>query len=412
MISTATDAVTATEAGSPVPSQKPRVAAAMAMTTGTNTAAIRSARRWTGALPACASWTRRAIWASLVSAPTRVARTTSRPPALTVPPVTASPGTDFEGNRLTGEQRSVDRRRAVFDHTVGGDLVTGPHHEAIADDERVDSDAVLGVVIAEHDDVLGAQLEQGTKRRSGVALGAGLQVAAGEDQRRHPGSDLQEDLARRHVAVGDQAEAVLQAGFPGVAEEQGVQRPPEGGEHTDGDQGVHRRRGVAQVDPGRAVERPGSPHDHRGGEGQRQPLPVVELEEREHAEGDDRQRQDRRHDQAAPGLVDAMVVGHVGVGPSGLGPRDMGVIAGGPDGGNEIIDAHGRGGPHPRFLGGEVDGGLHAIELVEALLDPRRARRARHPIDLQVDLEVVAVGDGRRHRVVSSHGHRDRSPAR
>ena len=61
------------------------------MTTGTNTAEIRSASRCTGALPTCAFFTRRATWASWVSAPIRVARTTRRPPALTHPPVTASP---------------------------------------------------------------------------------------------------------------------------------------------------------------------------------------------------------------------------------------------------------------------------------------------------------------------------------
>ena len=52
----------------------------------------RSARRWTGALPDWASVTSRAIWASAVSLPTLVARTTRRPPALTVAPATSSPG--------------------------------------------------------------------------------------------------------------------------------------------------------------------------------------------------------------------------------------------------------------------------------------------------------------------------------
>ena len=55
MISTATAAVKANAGDSPVPSQKPRVAAAKAITVGTNTAATRSARRCTGALPAWAS---------------------------------------------------------------------------------------------------------------------------------------------------------------------------------------------------------------------------------------------------------------------------------------------------------------------------------------------------------------------
>ena len=67
------------------------------MTTGTNTAETRSASRCTGALPDCAASTRRAICASWVSAPTRVARTTSRPPALTVAPTTESPGPTSTG---------------------------------------------------------------------------------------------------------------------------------------------------------------------------------------------------------------------------------------------------------------------------------------------------------------------------
>ena len=67
------------------------------MTTGTKTPEMRSASRWTGALPVCASSTRRAIWASAVSAPTLVARTISRPPALTVAPAISMPGETSTG---------------------------------------------------------------------------------------------------------------------------------------------------------------------------------------------------------------------------------------------------------------------------------------------------------------------------
>ena len=72
MMSTATAAVNARSAA-PVAaavSQNPRVAAAKAITTGTKTAETRSASRSTGALPVCASSTKRAIRASAVSAPT------------------------------------------------------------------------------------------------------------------------------------------------------------------------------------------------------------------------------------------------------------------------------------------------------------------------------------------------------
>ena len=64
---------------------------------GTNTPEIWSARRWTGALPAWASATMRPICASVVSEPTRVARTSRDPHVLTVAPVTASPGAASTG---------------------------------------------------------------------------------------------------------------------------------------------------------------------------------------------------------------------------------------------------------------------------------------------------------------------------
>ncbi len=109
MISTATAAVNANVALSPVPSQKPSVATAIAITIGTKTPETRSASRCTGALPDCAAVTSRAIWASAVSAPTFVARTTSRPPALTVAPATSSPGSTSTG---TGSPVSIDMSTA------------------------------------------------------------------------------------------------------------------------------------------------------------------------------------------------------------------------------------------------------------------------------------------------------------
>ncbi len=96
-ISTATAAVKAAAAPPPTASQTPSVAAARAITAGTKTADTRSASRWTGATPDCASVTRRAICERAVSAPTRVARTSRRPPALTVAPATSSPGPTSTG---------------------------------------------------------------------------------------------------------------------------------------------------------------------------------------------------------------------------------------------------------------------------------------------------------------------------
>ena len=97
MISTATAAVNANVGLCPVPSQKPRVATASMNTAGTKIPEIRSASRCTGALPVCASVTRRAICASAVSPPILVARTISRPPALIVAPAISEPGPTSTG---------------------------------------------------------------------------------------------------------------------------------------------------------------------------------------------------------------------------------------------------------------------------------------------------------------------------
>ena len=92
MISTATAAVNAAVALCPVRSQPARVSSDRPMTIGTKIVATRSARRCTGALPVCACSTMRAMRASWVWAPTSVARTIRRPPALMVAPMTRSPG--------------------------------------------------------------------------------------------------------------------------------------------------------------------------------------------------------------------------------------------------------------------------------------------------------------------------------
>mmetsp|Transcript_61810 Transcript_61810/g.146297 ORF Transcript_61810/g.146297 Transcript_61810/m.146297 type:complete len:219 (-) Transcript_61810:3343-3999(-) len=76
----------------PVPSPQPSsVRAAMPMTTGTNTALTWSTSRWIGAFFACADSTSRTMRARVDSAPTAVVRMSSRPSALTEPPVTRSP---------------------------------------------------------------------------------------------------------------------------------------------------------------------------------------------------------------------------------------------------------------------------------------------------------------------------------
>ena len=128
--------------------------------------------------------------------------------------------------------------------------------------------------VAQHGDVLGAQLEQGPQRRAGPPLGAGLEVAAGQDEGGDPGGGLEVDVAGAVGARDGELERVRHAGHAGGAEEQRVQRPAERGERAERDQGVHGGGAVPQVGPGGPVERPAAPDDDRRGQGERQPLPV------------------------------------------------------------------------------------------------------------------------------------------
>jgi hypothetical protein len=83
------------------------------------------------------------------------------------------------------------------DRAVGGDLLARADDEPVADHQLVDRhphlDRALWAV-AQHGDVLGAHVEQGAQRGAGGALGLGLEVAAGEDERRDRGGDLEVDV--------------------------------------------------------------------------------------------------------------------------------------------------------------------------------------------------------------------------
>ena len=60
--------------------------------------------------------------------------------------MTAVARADLDGDRFAGEQRRVDRRRALLDDAVGGDLLAGTDDEPVADGELADRDATLGAV--------------------------------------------------------------------------------------------------------------------------------------------------------------------------------------------------------------------------------------------------------------------------
>ena len=115
MISTASPALNAVEAGDPASSQPARVAAAHARTAGTKMPLIRSATRWIAAFSACASSTSLISRDSWVSAPVLTARTTIRPVSTMVPPMTASPSPASPG---TDSPVIVERSMAVWPNST------------------------------------------------------------------------------------------------------------------------------------------------------------------------------------------------------------------------------------------------------------------------------------------------------
>ena len=168
-------------------------------------------------------------------------------------------GPDLDRDRLAGEQAHVHGRGALLDDPVGGDLLARTHHEAVSDLQLFDGHAALVAVGVEHGDVLGAELEQRRQGRAGAALGARLEVAPGEDERRHDRRRLQVDLVGAGAGLGDQVEAHAHVRHAGVADEQRVERPQPRGQDADRDERVHRRRAVLEIRPRRLVERPRRP---------------------------------------------------------------------------------------------------------------------------------------------------------
>ena len=224
-----------------------------------------------------------------MSAPTRVARDHQAAAGVDGGTDDGVTGADLDGDRFAGEHRGVDGGGALLDDSVGGDLLPGAYDEPVADRELVHRDAHL-CPVAEDGDVLGAHVEQRPQRRTGLSLGAGLEVAAGDDEGGDGRGDFEVDVDAR-FPVGEEVERHPHPGHPGVGEQQRPQRPQPGGRDPDRDQGVHGGRAVTGVGHGRAVERPGTPHDDGRGQGQGDPLPVVELERRDHRHGEDRHGQ-------------------------------------------------------------------------------------------------------------------------
>ena len=226
--------------------------AASAITIGTNTPEMRSASRCTGALPDCASVTRRRdLRERGVGADARRAHDEAAAD-VDVAPATSSPGLDLDRHALAGQQRPVDRRAPVLDDAVGGDLLARAHDEAVADDELARSArAARAPSSSSTRDLLGAELEQRPQRRARAALGARLEVAPGEDEDRRPRPRPRGRSPRARAAVERRARTPCASRLAGAEEEERHDRPAPRGERADRDQRVHRRRAVPQVRPAR-----------------------------------------------------------------------------------------------------------------------------------------------------------------
>jgi len=205
-------------------------------------------------------------------------------------------GADLDRHGLAGEHRGVDGGGAFGDDSIGGDLLAGADAEDVSDDELVGRDPDLDTV-AHDGDVLGAHVQQGAQRSAGSLLGLGLEVASGQDEHGDHGGGFEVDVRRTVSTRGQEVEAHPHAGHAGATKEQRPQGPEPCSAHTNRDQGVHGRCPVAGIGECGPVERQRTPHHDGGGQGQGKPLPVVELQRRDHRQQEHRQAQDRRDQQ-------------------------------------------------------------------------------------------------------------------
>ena len=140
---------------------------------------------------------------------------------------------DLDRDRLAGEHAHVHGGGALLDDAVGGDLLARADDEAVADRELLDGDAALAAVGVEDRDVLGAELQQRLQGGAGAALGLGLEVAPGEQEGGDDARRLEVDLVGALAGVGDDVEGHPHVVHAGVADEQRVQRPQPRGERAD-----------------------------------------------------------------------------------------------------------------------------------------------------------------------------------
>ena len=190
--------------------------------------------------------------------------TTSRPPTLIDAPTTSSPCPTSTGTLSPVSSDSSTAERPAIDDAVGGDLLARADDEAVADLSSSIGTSRSTPSVPEDRRLLGAELWPGRAGRrprgaSPEPRSSGRRAGTRPRPRPPRGRSGSSSRTRRQ-----ELERHLHAGLACVEEEERDDRPAPGGERAEGDQGVHRRRPVPQVLPGREVEGPARPENDRG----------------------------------------------------------------------------------------------------------------------------------------------------
>ncbi len=288
----------------------------------------------------------------------------------------------IDRHRLAGEHALVDAGKALFDHAVGGNLLTGLHHHQVAGRHLACRHHHL-VAVPQQPGFLGTQLEQLGDRTRRPALGPRLEEAAQQDQRDDHAGRLEED---------------------GVAGEQCPHRVEVRGEAAERDQRVHVGTEALQAAGRVAVElHAEDEHDRRGQGPLDEPLGVAVV--RQHGQRHQRRREQRRQREVAelvPGLL-GVPLGHRH--PLLVGFDRRHVVADLAHRRLQGGDVGARVDHHACLLACEVDGGLADAGLAaEDAFDAERARGAGHPLDVE-DHVLFGAGGG------AGVGHQPTAPA-
>ena len=278
------------------------------------------------------------------------------------------------------------------DHAVGGDLLAGPHDEPVADAQLGDRHAASRARRVEHRDVRGAEVEQGAQRAAGAALGAGLEVATGEDQRRRSSRRPRGRCGACSPRVGTSVIAIFIPSSPASVNSSAPtarSRTRRSRRSTRACPSSRRRGAGSSTRRGGTATPPRSPPARRARAHTHCQLRNCSADHRQ------QQHRARRARRRRPGAGAGRRERRRRRRPARAGRR---TTAGRHRADRLTVRRSARRAQLRRasdvrrgLLGGVVDGGRDAVEAVELLLDARRARRAGHARDVEVDRSRAAA---------------------